>query len=135
MPCDRIFFVKNIVGFLTVISFFLWIQPLGAFIKPSAEATACGGNRAFHMCSTQFALGPQAGLSKATTQKTFFSSGSTVSVDKTNGSGSGSGSSGSHMTVVSPVQLPNMQIRRTLTTNFALPGQDFFFSPDPVPKF
>ncbi len=26
-------------------------MPLGNFIKPSQEKTACGGGRAFHMCS------------------------------------------------------------------------------------
>lgn len=30
---------------------FLWLMPLGAFIKPSQEATVCGGLRAFHMCT------------------------------------------------------------------------------------
>lgn len=29
----------------------VWLMPLGAFIKPSQEKTACGGGRAFHMCS------------------------------------------------------------------------------------
>ena len=28
-----------------------WVLPLGAFIRSSQEATACGGGRAFHMCS------------------------------------------------------------------------------------
>jgi hypothetical protein len=28
-----------------------WVLPLGSFIKPSQEATACGGKRAMHMCS------------------------------------------------------------------------------------
>lgn len=30
----------------------LWVLPLGVFIKPSQEKTACGGKRAFHMCSS-----------------------------------------------------------------------------------
>ena len=30
---------------------FLWLLPLGAFIKPSQEKIACDGHRAFHMCS------------------------------------------------------------------------------------
>ena len=36
-------------SFLTV-CLFLWVLPLGAFIKPGQEETACGGKRAFHMC-------------------------------------------------------------------------------------
>jgi len=29
---------------------FLWLLPLGAFIKPSQERIACDGKRPFHMC-------------------------------------------------------------------------------------
>lgn len=29
----------------------LWLMPLGYFIKPSQEKTACDGQRPFHMCS------------------------------------------------------------------------------------
>ena len=36
--------------FLTITLCF-WFLPLGSFIKPSQEKTACGGKRAFHMCS------------------------------------------------------------------------------------
>ena len=38
-------------AFFLLISLFLWFLPLGAFIKPAQEKTACGGQRAFHMCS------------------------------------------------------------------------------------
>lgn len=33
------------------IAFTAWILPLGFFIKPSQEKTACDGKRAVHMCS------------------------------------------------------------------------------------
>ncbi len=33
------------------VSLFIWLLPLGAFIGASQEKTACGGGRAFHMCS------------------------------------------------------------------------------------
>jgi len=42
---------------ITLISFFMWIQPLGAFIAPAQEGTACGGLRAYHMCSMQWGKG------------------------------------------------------------------------------
>ena len=29
----------------------MWLMPLGAFIRPSQEKTACDGQRPFHMCS------------------------------------------------------------------------------------
>ncbi len=39
-----------LTAFLTI-CLFTWLLPLGTFIKPSQEKTACGGKRAFHMCS------------------------------------------------------------------------------------
>ena len=39
------------ISILLAASIFLWVLPLGAFIQPSQEKMACGGNRAFHMCS------------------------------------------------------------------------------------
>ncbi len=35
--------------------FILWILPLGFFIKPAQEKTACGGQRAVCMCSHDYA--------------------------------------------------------------------------------
>lgn len=39
------------VSSLTMLLFFIWILPLGFFIKPSQEASACGGQRAVCLCS------------------------------------------------------------------------------------
>jgi hypothetical protein len=50
----RMFRLSSIV---TILCFFLWILPLGAFIKPSQEDTACGGKRAFHMCMCSMGMG------------------------------------------------------------------------------
>lgn len=37
---------------LTVLAiFFIWILPLGAFIKPSQEKKVCNGQRAICLCS------------------------------------------------------------------------------------
>lgn len=41
---------KKIAAIVSLITLCLWLMPLGAFIKPSQEDTACGGKRAFHMC-------------------------------------------------------------------------------------
>ncbi|HXV19319.1 MAG TPA: hypothetical protein VD883_04500 [Candidatus Omnitrophota bacterium] len=41
---------KSVSLFLTI-ALFAWLMPLGAFIKKTEEKTACGGKRAFHMCS------------------------------------------------------------------------------------
>ncbi len=43
--------MKRFVGFFSAVSVLLWVLPLGSFIKPSQEKSACNGNRAFHMCS------------------------------------------------------------------------------------
>ena len=40
----------RIAAFVTCAAFFLWIVPLGVFIRPSQEGKTCGGKRAFHMC-------------------------------------------------------------------------------------
>ncbi len=43
--------MKPLVSLLSITLFFLWILPLGFFIKPDQEKTACGGLRAVCMCS------------------------------------------------------------------------------------
>ncbi len=43
--------MRRFIGFLTVLLFFIWILPLGIFIKPSQEKVACDGQRAICLCS------------------------------------------------------------------------------------
>lgn len=43
--------MHKIIGSLTALLFFIWILPLGVFIKPSQEKKICGGQRAICMCS------------------------------------------------------------------------------------
>ncbi len=43
--------MRSISVILTAALFFLWILPLGVFIKPSQEKVACDGQRAICMCS------------------------------------------------------------------------------------
>jgi hypothetical protein len=40
-------FISSII----LILFFIWLLPLGVFIKPSQEQVVCGGQRAVCMCS------------------------------------------------------------------------------------
>jgi hypothetical protein len=42
--------MKRLLPSLLVVSFILWILPLGSFIKPSQEKLACDGQRAMCMC-------------------------------------------------------------------------------------
>jgi len=43
-------FMKNVFLSFVLISFILWILPLGYFIKPSQQQLACDGQRAMCMC-------------------------------------------------------------------------------------
>ena len=43
--------MKKIFSIFLTLTLFAWMMPLGAFIKPTQEKTACDGQRPFHMCS------------------------------------------------------------------------------------
>ena len=43
--------IRRLAAGVACAAIFAWMLPLGSFIKPSQEKTACGGKRAFHMCS------------------------------------------------------------------------------------
>lgn len=44
-------FSKSIIAMLTALLFFVWIVPLGTFIKPEQEEAACNGQRAICLCT------------------------------------------------------------------------------------
>ncbi len=46
--------MRHIIILLTAIVFFVWLLPLGVFIKPSQEKVVCDGQRAICMCSVHF---------------------------------------------------------------------------------
>ena len=43
--------MRKVILLGTVLLFFIWILPLGVFIKPSQEKMACNGQRAICLCS------------------------------------------------------------------------------------
>jgi hypothetical protein len=43
--------MHNAISSVTALLFFIWILPLGIFIKPSQEKMACNGQRAICLCS------------------------------------------------------------------------------------
>jgi len=43
--------MRRFIVFLTALLFFIWILPLGVFIKPSQEKLACNGQRLICLCS------------------------------------------------------------------------------------
>jgi len=42
--------VRRLISSLTFVLFFIWLLPLGIFIKPSQEKVVCDGQRAICMC-------------------------------------------------------------------------------------
>ncbi len=59
--------MKHFVGFFTIALFFLWLLPLGIFIKPAQEKIACGGKRAICLCSHKPQEGKPAHAAEAQT--------------------------------------------------------------------
>ncbi len=59
--------MKHFVSFFTIIVFFLWLLPLGVFIKASQEKIACGGKRAICLCSHKPEEGKPAHAAEAQT--------------------------------------------------------------------
>lgn len=73
------------ISSLTIFLFFIWILPLGFFIKPAQEAKACGGQRAICLCSKTEAKVKTSAASAYGFQK------SGVSANKEAGSSGGGG--------------------------------------------
>ncbi len=46
--------MSRIFSIFILLAFFVWIIPLGAFIKVSQEVKVCGGQRAICLCSINF---------------------------------------------------------------------------------
>ena len=47
--------MRYFISALTALLFFIWIIPLGVFIKPSQEKNVCDGQRAMCMCHFSYA--------------------------------------------------------------------------------
>jgi hypothetical protein len=122
--------MRQAAAILTFAGFFMWIQPLGAFIAPSAEDTACGGRRAVHMCSVQFTEMLGTAPAKASSQKTHLTASSSVSVEKTGSSASSS----AFLDLALAASAQDAAVRRLADVTLALPAQMFFSPASPVPK-
>ena len=116
--------MKRFISLFSIVAISLWILPLGAFIKPSQEKTACGGNRAFHMCT-----GMSQPQKDSTPRKTAFTS--NVGVEKTNSSAAGAGT---HFLTAGTLTGPRDNSARFLELNLIFPRQVFFLTPEPIPK-
>ena len=47
--------MKRNIALSLIVLFFVWILPLGVFIKPGQEKLACNGQRAICLCSSHLA--------------------------------------------------------------------------------
>ncbi len=118
--------MKRIIALFSTLAIFFWILPLGAFIKPSQEKTACGGNRAFHMCT----MGMSSAKKVPAPERVTFTSASGAEKDHQSAGGSG----GNDFLVISAFAMKPDRCSKLLDFNFCLPIQSFVFLPDPVPK-
>lgn len=118
--------MRKTVAVFSVFALFLWILPLGSFIKPSQEKTACGGSRAFHMCT----MGMGQAKKGPGPQKISFTNAS--GAEKTDRSPSSSGGND----FINGDVLKNTEVRSSKTREFeiTLPRQSFFLTPEPIPK-
>lgn len=117
--------MKSAAALVTFLSFFMWIQPLGAFIAPGQESTVCGGQRAFHMCSTQFISTPADYRIQTT---------SITSAAGSQNPPSTPGASGSDLELTSFRAMSPDPVTFFRDTDMALPAQIFFLRLDAVPK-
>ena len=56
--------MPRLISALVLLIFFIWILPLGVFIKPSQEEKACNGQRAICLCSHLIAKQKDARVAK-----------------------------------------------------------------------
>ncbi|MBP9733314.1 MAG: hypothetical protein KBD07_02940 [Candidatus Omnitrophica bacterium] len=118
----------KLAAVFTFLGFFMWIQPLGAFIAPSQETTACGGNRAYHMCSTQFT--PSTTLSKTSSAGMSFTA-QTGDERAPSAPGSAGGMDAASEAVMQADLRPQPFLFEKDPPAFRQPP---IFLPDPVPK-
>lgn len=118
--------MKRLFSFVTVVCFSAWLLPLGNFIKPSQEKTACGGDRAFHMCSM---MAPAQIDDNSSAGKVSFTSAS--GVEKTQKSPASAGND--LFAAASLARTPDL-ISKLSEARLIFPSKTFYFSIDPVPK-
>ncbi len=113
--------------FAVLVIFFIcvWLIPLGAFIKPDQEESACGGRRAVHMCAYS--------LVQEDTKET--RPGITISNSSGSSQVSKAGASGGNDYAVSSDILFNLyKIRRFSVVEERSFTTPFIQTPDPIPK-
>jgi hypothetical protein len=116
--------MKKLLAALIVISFILWILPLGYFIKPSQEKLVCDGQRAICMCYMVGHKSPDKAMEPGIALKAGSSS------NKENSSGGGA----NYFISTKPIVALNLQFASFFKDQYLCYKNPFLTSLEPVPK-
>ncbi len=116
--------MKHPIILLTAVLFFIWILPLGFFIKPSQEKSACNGQRALCMCRAPF------GKVQTTPIDGNFKASSSSNKETNASGGAGHYYLAAHLSI-----LNNLAMRTFNDSLFSAYRNPFFRSIDHIPKF
>ncbi|MCG3177133.1 MAG: hypothetical protein MOGMAGMI_02100 [Candidatus Omnitrophica bacterium] len=124
---SKISLIQRLTALGALTTLLLWVLPLGAFIKPSQEKTACGGKRAFHMCSMTSA---QVSAADRPAGLVSYSSAS-QDVQK---SARSSGSSSDELLVDTIIEVSDLMRARSYLKDLHPPASAAILLRDPIPK-
>ncbi len=109
------------------VTIFLWVLPLGNFIKPTQEKSACGGGRAMHMCT--MGMGKVQAPTSDASKISFTNPGSVEKTNKPSG-----GSAGNDFIDLASIHTSHGLRAYHIELHLIIPKQSHIFKLDPVPK-
>ena len=118
--------MKRLLILFLLISFTLWILPLGYFIKPSMQKLACDGQRAMCMCCCMF--GHHKSVDKA------MEAGIALKACSSSNKENSSGGSSTYFVSVKPAVTLNLHAVSVFENQFLTYKNPFLASIDHVPK-
>lgn len=121
------FSVFRMTAACATVAVLAWVLPLGAFIKPSQEKTACGGKRAFHMCSS---MGTSSAPMTASSGTVAYANASS-DLQKTSKSATGSSDD---LILAADRRQRELTVTRLSLDRFILPDTPTLLLQGPVPK-
>ena len=116
--------MKKLLSFFLMVSFILWILPLGVFIKPSQQKIACDGQRAICMCH---AFVPKS-MGKAMEPGIALKAGSSTSKENSSGGG------GNYFVSAKPPVVLNLQLASIFENQHLCYKNPFLAALEYVPK-
>ena len=117
--------MKKLLDTFLVISFILWILPLGYFIKPSQEKLACDGQRAICMC---FCMMGHRSPDKA------MEAGMALKAASPSGKENSSGGAGNYFVSATPAFALNVKLASILENQYLCYKNPFLAAIEYVPK-